>query len=102
MDISKALSHGFPSRRFTFNGEPSDLANPSNVLVADDALPLPTPTEIQAAWDAYVLARPDLDAARATDELKALQAVVRWVAPLVGKTPAQARSEIIAIYKALP
>jgi hypothetical protein len=44
----------------------------------------------------------DAEAVGAVDGMKALKAVVVWVAPLVGKTPAQARSEILAIYKALP
>lgn len=35
------------------------------------------------------------------DTLRALKAVVIWVAPLVGKTPAQARAEIIDLYKTL-
>lgn len=38
---------------------------------------------------------------RELDDTKLLKAMVRWLAPLVGKTPASARSEIIAIYKSL-
>lgn len=31
-----------------------------------------------------------------------LMAVVRWLAPLVNKTPAQAKTEILTIYRGLP
>ena len=52
-------------------------------------------------WAAeYDAAAPDIEAGRAVDELRILKAVVRWVAPLVGKTPAQARNEIMELYKA--
>lgn len=43
----------------------------------------------------------DEDAAQQIDGQLMLKAVVLWVAPLVGKTPAQARTAILAIYKTL-
>lgn len=43
----------------------------------------------------------DRHAREAIDGMKALKALVIWLAPLVGKTPAEARTEIIAIYKGL-
>ena len=65
--------------------------------------PFPQPDQAtHDAWETeYLAVKPDLDAARDVDGLKALKALVIWLAPLVGKTPAQARSEIIAIYKNL-
>lgn len=62
------------------------------------------PTQAQAdIWEGeYLAAKPDLDAAHGVDGLKALKALVIWLAPLVGKTPAQARDEIITVYKGLP
>lgn len=65
-------------------------------------------TEVTRAWAvtnktaAEIDAEKDAQAVGEIDGLKALRALVRWVAPLVGKTPAQARSELIAIYKSLP
>jgi hypothetical protein len=44
----------------------------------------------------------DAEAVGAVDGMKALRALVKWLAPLVAKTPAQARSEILALYKTLP
>lgn len=41
------------------------------------------------------------EATRQINDMKMMKALVRWVAPLVGKTPAQARSEIINVYKSL-
>jgi hypothetical protein len=43
----------------------------------------------------------DAEAVGAVDGMKALRALVKWVAPLVGKTPAQARSEIVAVLKSM-
>lgn len=65
--------------------------------------PFPEPDQAtHDIWEAeYIAALPNIEAARDVDNLKALKALVRWVAPLVGKTPAQARNEIIAIYKSL-
>lgn len=61
------------------------------------------PTQAQVDnWETeYLAAKPDEDAARDVDGLKALKALVVWLALLVGKTPAQARNEIITIYKGL-
>ncbi len=62
-------------------------------------------TDIRAAtaqeladYDAAAL---DAQATRDVDGMKALKALVIWLAPLVGKTPAEARAEIIAIYIAI-
>ena len=55
-------------------------------------------TQEQTDFDA---AKVDTEAIRDIDGMKALKALVFWVAPLVGKTPSEARSEIIAIYKTL-
>jgi len=44
----------------------------------------------------------DAEAVGAVDGMKAFRALVKWLAPLVGRTPAQARSEILALYKTLP
>ncbi len=63
---------------------------------------LPTQAQINQWTAEFLAAKPDLDAARDVDNLKALKALVIWLAPLVGKTPAQARDEIITIYKGLP
>ena len=41
-------------------------------------------------------------ATQAVDGQKILRALVGWIAPLVGKTPQEARQEIKAIYKGLP
>ena len=43
----------------------------------------------------------DAEAVGAVDGMKALRALVKWLAPLVGKTPAQARSEIVAVLKSM-
>ena len=52
---------------------------------------------------------PEAEAARVLDaeaqavmDAKPMQALVRWLAPKVGKTPAQARTELVAMYKGLP
>lgn len=65
--------------------------------------PFPEPDQVtHDIWETeYLAALPDIHAARAIDGLKALKALVIWLAPLVGKTPAQARAEIIAVYKNL-
>lgn len=65
--------------------------------------PFPEPDQATYdQWEAeYLAAKPDMDATRAIDGPKALKALVIWLAPLVSKTPAQARGEIIAIYKDL-
>lgn len=44
----------------------------------------------------------DTKAASDFDETKALKALVIWLAGKLGVTPAQARTEIVAIYKSLP
>src|SRR3989304_5137791 len=44
-------------------------------------------------------ARKDAEAIVAIDGSKVLKALVIWLAPKVGKTAAQARDEIVAIYK---
>lgn len=49
----------------------------------------------------YDAAEADEAAAAGIDGMKALKALVIWLAPLVGKTPAEARDEIIAIHKSL-
>lgn len=64
-------------------------------------LPEPDQTQIDQDILDYQAAKPDIEAVREVDGLKALKALVIWLAPLVGKTPAQARDEIIAIYKEL-
>jgi len=43
----------------------------------------------------------DSEAVGAVDGMKTLRALVKWIAPLVGKTPAQARAEIIAVLKSM-
>jgi len=59
---------------------------------------------IQARKDAWISGqdeREDDEAVGAVDGQKILRAVIKWIAPLVGKTPSQARSEIKDIYKDL-
>lgn len=63
---------------------------------------LPTKAQINQWTADFLAAKPGLDAARGVDGLKSFRALMIWLAPLVGKTPAQARSEIIAVYKGLP
>ena len=55
----------------------------------------------RAAWQAASTAR-DRDAPRrAIEDMKALKALVVWLAGKLNITPAQARDEIIEIYKSL-
>lgn len=62
---------------------------------------LPTQTQIDTWTAEYAIAKPDVDATRDVDASKALKAVVVWAAGKLGVTPAQARDEIITIYKGL-
>ncbi len=46
-------------------------------------------------------AKVDAEVNQEIDGAKTLKALILWLAPLVGKTPAQARNEIVAIRKTL-
>lgn len=64
--------------------------------------------QVTRVWTVVDKTAGEIDAdktARANSEIdgmKALKALVVWLAPLVGKTPTAARKEIIAVYKSLP
>ena len=87
----------------------ADTNPPFNQVTQNRTGPVVTvrATEVTRVWTVANKTAGEIDAdktAAATGELdgmKALKALVIWLAPLVGKTPAQAKAEIIAIYKAL-
>lgn len=62
-----------------------------------------TPSDADiVTWTAeYEAARPDMEAQRAVDDLRAAKAVAMWTADKLGVPRATARAEIIAIYKTL-
>ncbi len=82
-----------------FDGATQKRTGPVVNVKADDVTRVWTVTDKTAQ---ELDAEKDAQAASEIDGGRMLKALVRWVAPLVGKTPAQARAEIIAIYKALP
>ena len=82
-----------------FNSETQKRTGPAVVVSADSVTRTWTVTDKTAA---ELDAEKDAEATGQIDGQKLIKAVVRWVAPLVGKTAAQARDEIIAIYKGLP
>ena len=61
------------------------------------------PTKAQQAdiISEYEAEATEEDAKGAVDGQKILKAIIRWVAPLVNKTPAEARREIMDLYKSL-
>lgn len=92
---AEALGWKFPSQG-GINTRAGILTKWPEVLGA-----FPTQTQVNT-WEAeYLIAKPDIDAARDIDNLKVFKALVIWLAPLVSKTPAEARDEIIEIYKGL-
>ena len=99
-DLAPILSHGWPGREWTLDGDQEDLAN----LVWSTSNPeaKPSQVEVDAAEVDYLAQKPQADAERAADARKLDKALVIWLAGKLGITPKVARDEIIAVYKGLP
>ena len=84
--------------------DPTDRATWTLQLIASA-----TDEQRQAAEALKQSYDPDAEADRALNaeadavmNAKSMQALIRWLAPKVGRTPAQARAELVAMYKSLP